>query len=320
MKCRVCWAETGGRRYEARDLLLRLPETFPYIECTSCGSLQIERIPADLGRHYPPTYYSFSSAPAHRFRNPLRAQGQRFRCRAALGQGGIVSNWLLRHYPNRPLESLRRLRPNSSTRFLDVGCGNGRLIRQLFDAGFRQVLGVDPYLANAVAERDGFRILKAPLTAVEGKWDVVMFHHSFEHVPDPYETLQQAADRLAETGTCVVRIPTVSSYAWRHYGTNWYALDAPRHLVLFSRDGLALLAERAGLYIETVVDDSAASQFWCSELCARGIPYPSSRPHSFAPRSAFSAKQIRSFEAQARELNQRGEGDQAVFYLKKRVL
>jgi len=201
-----------------------------------------------------------------------------------------------------------------------MGCGNGRLIRQLFDAGFRQVLGVDPYLANAVAERDGFRILKAPLTAVEGKWDVVMFHHSFEHVPDPYETLQQAADRLAETGTCVVRIPTVSSYAWRHYGTNWYALDAPRHLVLFSRDGLALLAERAGLYIETVVDDSAASQFWCSELCARGIPYPSSRPHSFAPRSAFSAKQIRSFEAQARELNQRGEGDQAVFYLKKRVL
>jgi len=33
-------------------------------------------------------------------------------------------------------------------------------------------------------------------------------------------------------GWCVIRIPTVSSFAWEHYREQWVQLDAPRHFFL----------------------------------------------------------------------------------------
>jgi 2-polyprenyl-3-methyl-5-hydroxy-6-metoxy-1,4-benzoquinol methylase len=181
------------------------------------------------------------------------------------------------------------------------------------------VIGIDPFLEKPIAYTNGPRILNVALEAVEGQWDIVMFHHSFEHVTDPLETLEACAARLAPGGTCVIRIPTVSSYAWRHYKTNWYALDPPRHITLFSRAGLALLAERTGLFVERVVDDSFAAQFWASEQCANNVGFMSSQSYLITPhKSPFTAADIRTFDARARDLNARGEGDQAVFYLKAR--
>ena len=296
-----------------------LPETFKYVECRSCGCLQIEKIPPDLGRYYPEDYHSLGFSVEQQFRNPIRNYIRRQRCRAGIGRGNAIGRLLLRRYPNAALASLARLRATSASRILDVGCGTGYFVCQLFDAGIAGVMGLDPFIEKPIAYRNGPRILKAALTDITGEWDIIMFHHSLEHVPDPLETLEACAARLAPSGTCLVRVPTVSSYAWRHYQQNWYQLDPPRHVTLFSRAGLALLAKRAGLELEAVVDDSTASQFWASEQCVQAIPLVSSRSYGANRRnSAFTPVQIRSFEAKARELNARGEGDQAAFYFKKR--
>ena len=37
-------------------------ERFAYFECSACGCLQIETVPADMARHYPDNYYSFSAS------------------------------------------------------------------------------------------------------------------------------------------------------------------------------------------------------------------------------------------------------------------
>lgn len=55
-----------------------------------------------------------------------------------------------------------------------------------------------------------------------------MFHHSFEHIADPFETLCSVR-RLLSSGTCLIRIPIVDSWAWENYGVNWIQIDAPRH-------------------------------------------------------------------------------------------
>jgi SAM-dependent methyltransferase len=320
MICGICQTEAHHHRYELRELMFGLPETFTYFECGSCGCLQIETLPSDLGRYYSQDYYSLSFPVERYLRNPIRNVARRMRCRAGIGRGNAIGRLLLRRYPNRALASLTRLRPSAKSRILDVGCGTGYLICQLFDAGITEVMGIDPYIEQPIAYPNGPRVLKAPLTAVDGEWDIIMFHHSFEHVTDPLQTLRAGAARLAHGGTCVLRLPTVSSYAWHHYRTNWYALDPPRHVTLFSRAGLALLAERAGLFVEHVVDDSFASQFWASEQCAQNIAFMSSRSYAIAPhKSPFTSSDIRNFEARAKELNARGEGDQAAFYLKKRV-
>ncbi|HUN67506.1 MAG TPA: hypothetical protein VMU46_01830, partial [Burkholderiales bacterium] len=65
--------------------------------------------------------------------------------------------------------------------------------------------------------------------------------------------------------------------------------------------------------------DSSCQQFTSSELYIRGIPYiehgkyrPGNRP------DAFTQDEWDGYQKQAAELNKRGEGDSACFYLRNR--
>src|SRR5690606_13797018 len=164
----------------------------------------------------------------------------------------------------------------------------------------------------------GLRLLRRGIEEMEGEaeFDLVMLHHSFEHMPDPAETLRHVHRLLKPGRAALVRIPVADSWAWRHYGADWVQLDAPRHLFLHTRRSIALLAARAGLEVERVVHDSTAFQFWGSEQYREGIPLRHARSYARNPSgSAFTAAEIREFEQRAAELNARGEGDQAAFYL-----
>ncbi len=57
--CRVCGShETSGWLYP-REMMYGLREQFGYFRCAVCDCLQIDRVPADIGKHYPQDYYSF---------------------------------------------------------------------------------------------------------------------------------------------------------------------------------------------------------------------------------------------------------------------
>jgi SAM-dependent methyltransferase len=162
------------------------------------------------------------------------------------------------------------------------------------------------------------RILKRGLDHLDGEYDFVMLHHSFEHIPDSAAALAALGRRLAPGGTLLIRIPVADSFARQHYGINWLNWDAPRHLYLHTRRSMELLAASAGMEIFSVAYDSHAQQFVSSELYARGVPYvehgkyrPGESP------DAFSRDQWDGYAAQAAELNRRGEGDTACFLLRQ---
>jgi hypothetical protein len=145
-----------------------------------------------------------------------------------------------------------------------------------------------------------------------------MFHHSFEHMLGPYETLAAAARLLAPAGSCLIRVPVASSYAWEQYRADWVQLDAPRHFLLHSIESMRRLAERAGFETAGIVHDSGSFQFVGSELYRRDIPLHTTAPTDVAARAAtFTREELAAFEERARDLNAQGRGDQAAFYLKK---
>ena len=116
----------------------------------------------------------------------------------------------------------------------------------------------------------------------------------------------------------MIRIPTVSSYAWQYYKEDWIQLDAPRHFYLHSVDSLKFLADKSGFIIERIIDDSDAFQFWGSEQYQMDIPLRDPRSYDESKRrSVFSSKMIREFSIKANELNQKRQGDQIIIYLKK---
>jgi len=292
MECRVCNNSENNRLYRAREMMFGLKDQFVYFECARCRCLQIAQVPDDMTRYYPPYYYSFNNAPSREERDLAGRLVDYYLARAA-----ITPDW----------------------KILDVGCGGGGLLRALREAGFANLMGVDPYIRQTLEYGGGLRVLKGTLGDVGPEWDLIMFHHSFEHLADPLETLEAVSSLLSGDGVCLIRIPTVSSYAWRHYRTDWVQLDAPRHLFLHSTESLEMISERAGLEVGHVIYDSEAFQFWGSEQYRRDIPLFSAGSYMVNPSgSIFSQSQIREFEHNALQLNLEKQGDQAAFCLTKR--
>lgn len=316
MQCRICGSEGEHRSYVAKEMMLGLRDEHRYFQCTDCECLQIEHAPDNLADYYPENYYSYHDP--GKTGNPLQQALIRMRDRYEVTGKNQLGRIMHLLSPHAKLASLRPAKLSWDDRILDVGCGAGHLLHSLRETGFRNLLGIDPFNRADIAYPNGLRIEKRDIFSEHGQWDLVMFHHSFEHLPKQRLHLQQAFNILKPGGMALVRIPTVSSYVWQEYGINWVQLDAPRHLYLHSVKSMEVLAEQCGFLTETVVYDSNALQFWGSKQYEQGIPLRD--PHSWAesPQNAlFTSKEIRQFEKRAQELNAINQGDQAAFYLRK---
>ncbi|HEV2132304.1 MAG TPA: class I SAM-dependent methyltransferase [Longimicrobiaceae bacterium] len=294
--------------YRVREMNLGLGDIFLYFQCPACGCLQIAELPADLSRYYPPEYYSFTRDPAAR--RGTRKALRKIRDRYAFTGRGLLGKMLAERYPYR-FEGVREWLAigglTRESRILDVGCGRGELLYDMAERGYTCLTGVDPFLAEDIEYPGGPRIFSKTIHELEGSFDLIMFHHSLEHIPDQQETLRSAARLLVRGGHCLVRIPVSSSFAWELYRESWVQLDAPRHLFLHSRRSIVRLAETAGLKLARIQDDSTEFQFTGSELYRRGIPLS-------AARESFARGELARFRRQARKLNAQGRGDQAAFY------
>jgi SAM-dependent methyltransferase len=268
---------------------------FEYAECKERGTLQLLDPPRDMSPYYPSNYYSFTSKPRHV--SGLR----RIKGRLCMLPGlARLSN----HATTRAIFSAG-VKPR--WRVLDVGCGAGDLLHYLHEVGCPNVTGVDPFLP--AESHNGVRLLKRSIFEVDGKWELVMLHHAFEHLFEPEAVLRKIRDLLVSGGRCLIRIP-VAAEAWKIYRTRWVQLDAPRHIFLYTERGLRSLAQRCGLTLQTVTYDSTAFQFWASELYKQDVPLDQDRSGS-----RFSREQIQAWERQADQLNRRHSGDQAAFIL-----
>jgi SAM-dependent methyltransferase len=318
--CRICGNAEGNSTYFPKEMMFGWREAFEYLECARCGCLQIAQIPPDLAKYYPSDgYYSYK--PPKRKHYPawlLRLRHER--TRYFLGEFSIPGAVLgLLSKRSEHFDWFRQARLSLDSRILDVGCGAGGLLLKLQREGFRSLLGADPFIQADIDYGNGVKILKRGADELEGQFDFVMLHHSFEHMPDPAAALKSLSRLVAPGGTLLLRIPVADSYARRHYGLDWMAWDAPRHLYLHTRKSMALLAAGAGMEITSVVHDSSGQQFSSSELYIRGVPYvehgkyrPGGRP------DAYLQAEWDRFQERAAELNRKGEGDTACFYLKLR--
>lgn len=311
--CEICNG-SAGNIHTVREMMLGLREVFQYFECCGCGCLQLLTPPANPSRYYPANYTAFHDADRSksvwlRLRRTIR----RGRNRAFFGSVSPINRWAARHFQHPPLQAVARLRPRLDSRILDVGCGSGVLLNDLRQLGFENLLGVDLFIPAATVTSAGVRIQKGGLESLAGTtWDLIMFHHSLEHMPDQAKILRLAESLLAPGGRCLVRIP-VLGWAWQHYGTDWVQLDAPRHLFLHTEESFELLASKCGLRTQTVTYDSTELQFLGSELYRKDLPLCSIDMNN--PRSSVSSATFRDYQARAEVLNRENRGDSAVFDL-----
>jgi SAM-dependent methyltransferase len=312
MTCRICRNANDNRQFTAREMMFGFRDRFEYFECSNCGCVQIVEIPIDLAKYYPDDYYSFQKS------GPLKAWLKTRWAAYSYGRLSLVG-WGMSAVlgKNQAIESVKRARIPRDATILDVGCGSGDLLLLLRSLGFHKLTGADPFVANDIAYANGVEVWKKDLAEISRKFDVIMSHHSFEHMTDPNQILLHAARLLNPGGWIIIRVPIAGSYAWKKYGTNWVQLDPPRHIFLPTTRSMEILADAAGLRLCEVVHESNEFQFWGSEQYVRDIPL--NDPRSLAPltRQALAHVKMRQYRARAAELNAKREGDSACFYLRK---
>ena len=135
--------------------------------------------------------------------------------------------------------------------------------------------------------------------------------------------MKDSSRLLNDDGTLLIRIPVTGSYVWEKYGTDWVQLDAPRHLFIHSKQSMAILAEQTDFKIEKIIYDSTDFQFWGSILYSNNIPLTATKLFSSDPmrdfRHLISKEEMKYFAEHAEKLNKESRGDQASFYLKKKI-
>jgi SAM-dependent methyltransferase len=327
--CPICAVVGMQRVHQAREMMFGTREVFEYRECPACGSLRIAEIPVDLARHYPPAYYgagqsdeasvrTAGGAPATRTLGPARLWQpvNRWRMQTALrhsdsrwpGLARRLDRWGGIPRQARTLLPLIRL---AGVRDLDdpiLEAGTGMRAERLVAlhlAGFRQLLGAEPFIERDLVDR-GIEIRRATLEAMsgQGNWALVMLHHVFEHVPDPRTTLEAAHRLLRPNGACLIWTPFADSDLWRRYGPDWYELDPPRHLFVFTRRAIAGLARETGFTVEAEIDDSTEAERILSEQYARDIPLYDRRSWFVNPAGAGIAPEtLAAWRAEARQMN-----------------
>ncbi len=295
-------------------------DEFEYLECGSCGTLQIAVVP-DLAKYYPSTYYSLDAGAAGEVKLRRRMAMPLIGRHIVTGRGRIgqylakIRPAIIDLFPQSLRDPILSL--DFDTKILDFGCGNGELLRRLRKFGFLKLTGSDAFIEKDINCGNGLRILKRNLDELNPSYDLIMLHHSFEHLPDPLDAMSHLHRLLKPGKICLIRIPLVN-YAWEKYGVNWAQLDPPRHLFLYTERSFARLAENGGFMVEKIVYDSEAFQFFGSEQYARDISLNDPRAYrGIISESIFTPKQLDAWEKEAVELNKNGRGDQACFYLRK---
>ncbi|MCF6190095.1 MAG: class I SAM-dependent methyltransferase [Cocleimonas sp.] len=316
--CRICENIEHNTTYEVREMMLGLRDMHTYFECASCGCLQIANVPENIQEYYPnEDYYSYDAVKAV---SGIKGKLIKMRDRYAATGSCFVGRLMQRIQPHDKLPSLRHANVSLDSKILDVGCGAGHLLHSMQEAGFKNLLGIDPFNAKELNYDNGLKIEPKSIHDMTGKneWDLIMFNHSFEHVFDQHDVLEKVMILLKSGGVCMIRVPTVTSWAWRSYGVDWVQLDAPRHLFLHSLQSMNELAEQQGFKLENVVYDSFAFQQWGSEQYKKDIALHDENSYAVSPeKSPFSSADIREYEEHSKELNESKSGDQAAFYLRK---
>ena len=210
MTCRICQAPTTHRF--SLDLLGGRHRA-DYVECQSCGALQVPN-PTWL----PEAYADPSAA--------VQADGGRFRRTfsvflylTALMDAGVL--------PGKP-------------GLLDFGGGYGLLAKMLADAG-HNAWTHDAYERNRLFAVDRSIEHLEPTR----KFDVVTALEVFEHLTDPLDVARQLRSVLTESGTLVL---STGIYDRDKHGSDWpyLAPETGQHVTFCSRRALEHLARALG--------------------------------------------------------------------------
>lgn len=232
LDCPIC-NNLGHYAYTGKDMLCNLPGEFAYAECAQCGAVYQDPMPTldKIASFYPDNYDPYKQDKSKE-KNDL----EKSVLRSIYGYDHLLSPvpvWLgkcaglLGYRDSIPFTKNGRL--------LDIGCGGGNFLLSMQKLGW-QTDGVE-FNATAVntCQQSGLNVYHGELAQAafeNNTFDVVTARHVIEHIPEPISFSSEIFRILKPGGLMVLKTPNNLALARSWFGTNWFANDVPRHLIL----------------------------------------------------------------------------------------
>ncbi|MDB6174721.1 MAG: putative SAM-dependent methyltransferase [Chthoniobacteraceae bacterium] len=150
------------------------------------------------------------------------------------------------------LEAMCLKAPDQPARLLEVGCGNGYLLRRMQSLGWEvEGLDFDPqclrhvHSAGIPCKLGDLREQHYP----DQSFDALYMGNVIEHVYDPAGFLEECARILKPGGRLVVITPNAESLGHHFYQADWRGLEPPRHLQIFNLQNLTALCRKSNLAV-----------------------------------------------------------------------
>lgn len=325
--CKIC-GSVIKREEVFFEKMFGTQEAFTYCFCENCMTYQLKTVPQQLGYYYKEiggnSYYSLSEnrdTLKFKVRDVLLHYASLLpnRNKNILYKSTLSSKFIYNISRNdRAFNAISEIPGFTKTSaVLDVGCGTGWLIKKLSNLGFKNLTGIDLFIdCKDEVNTEKLKIVKTDIFDISDKYDLIMFHHSLEHMPDPASVINKASQLLNKDGTIIIRVPIISSFAFKKYGIDWVNFDAPRHLFNFSLSSLEYIADSAHLKINKVKYDSEEFQFWGSELYRNHYTLSEKNKEQKYTLLGITdnGKQLRKT---SKKLNSEKQGDSVAVYLYK---
>jgi 2-polyprenyl-3-methyl-5-hydroxy-6-metoxy-1,4-benzoquinol methylase len=232
---------------------------FRFARCRRCDHVYLNPRPGsgDLGTIYPSNYYAYGGTT-----NPIVAP-------------------LRRRWEGGKVRLYRELVGDGPRRILDVGCGDGRFLEILRDAGSPawrlEGIEIDAGAAKACAAK-GFRAHVGRVEEfrdAEG-FDAIVMLQLIEHVDDPVAISRRVFELLRPGGCFIVETPNLAGLDYSAFRGRWWGhYHFPRHWNLFSTESLHRMLREQGFEIartEYLISTSAWTISLHNYFLDRGWP------------------------------------------------
>lgn len=217
------------------------------IDCTTCGFVHVDPLPTleDLAALYDEKFYASDKAGYLE-----KAEAEQPYWREAVYR-----------YRYDTLETLLS-ESEAPKRILDIGCSGGFFLKYGLERGW-QVMGIEPSRQAAAYARkvNGVEVIadyfqNVAFNELAGRFDAVNLRNVLEHLPNPRELCEKAAQCLKSGGIICIEVPNdfnpLQTLARRQnpdLPEYWVVPD--HHLNYFNRETLTNLLEQTGF---TVLD------------------------------------------------------------------
>ncbi|EKE14753.1 MAG: methyltransferase type 11 [uncultured bacterium] len=163
-------------------------------------------------------------------------------------------NNLTTTYNNSVKPILKKLPKNA--KILEIGCGNGFILKAIYDLGYKNVFGIEP--STDANSKSNPKIKKNIITDIlkpglfnKESFDFIFFFQTFDHIPEPNKFLKECYHLLKKNGYILSFNHNIDSFSAKLLGEKSPIIDI-EHIFLYSPKTIKAIFKKNGFIINKV--------------------------------------------------------------------